>query len=495
MNAPSRSTALQSPSAHSGGFKARLDGYFGVSVRGSNFPREIRGGMATFFAMAYIVVLNPLIIGTAPDKNGDTLGIPQVAAVTALVAGIVCVLMGVVSRYPFAIAAGMGLNAVVAYVLAPVMTWADVMGLLIIEGAILLVLVLTGFRTAVFAIIPGDLKAAISVGVGLFLALIGFVNAGFVRPGEGTPLQLGTGGLDGWPILVFVVGLLLTIGMMVRRVKGAMLIGIIFATILGIVLETVGSIGPRAGADGEVANEVGWSLTVPSIPTSLGQLVSVPDLSLVGQFDLLGSWSSAGVITVVMLLFTLLLADFFDTMGTMVGVANQAGLTDKDGNMAHTREVLVVDAMGTILGGVGSASVNTVYAESAAGVGEGARTGIAPIVTGAMFFVAMFFTPLVGLVPFEAATPVLVVVGFMMMTQVTRIDFSDLGIGIPAFLAIVIMPYTYSIANGIGAAFIGYAFIRLVQGRWRELNPLLWVVVAIFLVHFAESPIKAVLGI
>ncbi|MBB6173787.1 AGZA family xanthine/uracil permease-like MFS transporter [Nocardiopsis mwathae] len=495
MNAPSRSTAEESPSAHGGGFKARLDSYFEVSARGSNFAREVRGGMATFFAMAYIVVLNPLIIGTAPDKNGDTLGIPQVAAVTALVAGVVCVLMGVVSRYPFAIAAGMGLNAIVAYVLAPVMTWADVMGLLIIEGVILLVLVLTGFRAAVFAMIPGDLKCAISVGVGLFLALIGFVNAGFVRPGEGTPLQLGVDGLDGWPVLVFVVGLLLTIGLIVRRVRGALLIGIAFATALGIALEVLRGIGPRVGPDGTVVDETGWSLTVPALPTSLGDLVSMPDLSLVGNFDLLGSWANAGVVTVVMLLFTLLLADFFDTMGTMVGVANQAGLTDEHGNMKRTREVLVVDAMGTILGGVGSASVNTVYAESAAGVGEGARTGIAPMVTGGLFFVAMFFTPLVGLVPFEAATPVLVVVGFMMMTQVTRIDFTDLGIGIPAFLAIVVMPYTYSIANGIGAAFIAFAFIRLVQGRWRELSPLLWIVVAIFVIHFAEAPFSALLGL
>ncbi|HLU95613.1 MAG TPA: NCS2 family permease [Thermobifida alba] len=482
------------PSSRRTGLPATLDRYFKVSERGSNFAREVRGGLATFFAMAYIVVLNPLIIGTAPDINGDTLGIPQVAAVTALVAAISSMLMGVISRYPFAIASGMGLNAIVAYVLAPMMTWSDVMGLVVIEGVIMLVLVLTGFRNAVFNAVPPSLKSAIAVGVGLFLALIGFVNAGFVRPGSGTPVQLGVGGsLDGWPILVFVLGLVATIILMVRRVKGAVLIGIVFATVLGIVIEAVAKVGPKTGADGEV-NDLGWSLTVPEVPTSVGDLVSLPDLSLIGQFNLLADWRSLGIATVLMLLLTLLLADFFDTMGTMVGVASQAGLTDEEGNVPNTQGVLVADAIGTIVGGAASASVATTYAESAAGVGEGARTGVAPIVTGLMFLGALFITPLAALVPFEAATPVLIVVGFMMMTQVTRVDFTDLGIGIPAFLAIVVMPYTYSIANGIGVAFIAYTVVRLAQGRWRDVHPLMLVVSVVFLIHFAEAPIQGLLG-
>ncbi|EOR72623.1 xanthine/uracil permease [Thermobifida fusca TM51] len=476
------------------GFAAALDRYFHVTARGSNFAREIRGGLATFFAMAYIVVVNPLIIGTAPDINGDTLGLERVAAVTALVAAVSSILMGVISRYPFAIASGMGLNAIVAYVLAPMMNWADVMGLVVIEGVIMLLLVFSGFRKAVFNAVPASLKSAIGVGVGLFLALIGFVNAGFVRPGDGTPVQLGVGGsLNGWPILVFVLGFVVTIVLMVRQVKGAVLIGIVFATVLGIVVELFAKVGPRVDEAGQV-NDLGWALNVPTVPTSADDLVSLPDLSLVGQFNLLADWRGVGIATMLMLVLTLLLADFFDTMGTMVGVAGQAGLTDKDGNVPNSQGVLVADALGTVVGGAASASVATTYAESAAGVGEGARTGIAPIVTGLLFIGAMFITPLAVLVPAEAATPVLVAVGFLMMTQITKVDFTDLGIGIPAFLAIVIMPYTYSIANGIGVAFIAYTIVRTAQGRWRDVHPLMLLISLVFLIHFAEAPIQALLG-
>ncbi|GHC78017.1 permease [Nocardiopsis terrae] len=463
-------------------------GFFRISERGSTLGTEIRGGLATFFAMAYIVVLNPLIIGTAEDVNGETLGIPGVAAMTALVAALSCVLMGVVSRYPFAIAAGMGLNAVVAYGIAPLMPWADVFLLIIIEGVLLLILVLTGFRTAVFAAIPPGLKVAIAVGVGLFLALIGLVNAGFVQAGDGTPVQLGSGGLNGWPILIFVIGLLLSIALYVRNVRGALLIGIVVTTVIAIAVETL---------LGDGGDRLGWGLTVPSLPTSAGDLIALPDLSLLGLFaegGLAGRFSDVGVATVVMLVFTLLLADFFDTMGTMVGVAHQGDLADEDGNIEGARGVLTADAFGTLLGGIGSASVATLYAESAAGVGEGARTGVAPIVTGAMFLVSTLFTPLVTLVPFEAATPVLVIVGFMMMTQVTGIDFKDPAIGIGSFLAIIMMPFTYSIANGIGFGLLGYAFVMLVTGRGRRVHPLLWLISVIFLIHFAEAPISALIS-
>ncbi|WP_236567881.1 MULTISPECIES: NCS2 family permease [unclassified Nocardiopsis] len=467
-----------------------IDRYFRISERGSTLGTEVRGGLATFFAMAYIVVLNPLIIGTAEDVNGDTLGIPEVAAVTAVVSAISCLLMGVVSRYPFAIAAGMGLNAVVAYGIAPVMPWSDVFMLIVVEGVILLILVLTGFRTAVFAAIPPGLKVAIAVGVGLFLALIGLVNAGFVQAGQGTPVQLGDGGLQGWPILIFVLGLLVTIALYVRRVPGAMLLGILTATVVAIGVEVA-----LGGGD----NRLGWSLTVPALPTGAGDLVAVPDFSLIGLFteggfNVFGRWSEIGFATVLMLVFTLLLADFFDTMGTMVGVAHQGGLADEDGNIPGSREVLAADAFGTILGGVGSASVATIYAESAAGVGEGARTGVAPMVTGALMLVATLFTPLVSLVPFEAATPVLVIVGFMMLTQVVSIDFKDPALGLGSFMAIVMMPFTYSIANGIGFGLLTYAFVSLVTGRRRQVHPLLWLISLVFLIHFAEAPISALIG-
>ncbi|WP_017613193.1 NCS2 family permease [Nocardiopsis salina] len=489
MNAPT-----PPPSAASAAPRGAIDRYFRITERGSTLGTEIRGGLATFFAMAYIVVLNPLIIGTAEDVNEETLGIPEVAAMTALIGAISCVLMGVVSRYPFAIAAGMGLNAVVAYGLAPLMPWADVFLLVIVEGIVLLILVVTGFRTAVFAAVPPGLKIGIAVGVGLFLTFVGLVNSGFIQsppPDEDIPVQLGAeGSLNGWPILIFVLGLLTAVALHARKVKGALLISIAVATAAAVAVEAF--LGD--GADG-----LGWSLEAPTLPTNLGEVVGWPDLSLLGLFteggfNIVERWSDIGLATVLMLIFTLLLADFFDTMGTMVGVAHQGGLSDEDGNIEGTREVLLVDSAGTVLGGVGSASVATLYAESAAGVGEGARTGVAPIVTGAMFMLATLFTPLVELIPFEAATPVLVIVGFMMMSQVTNVDFTDPAIGIGSFMAIIMMPFTYSIANGIGFGLLAYTFVSLVMGRGRQVHPLMWLISLVFLVHFAEAPIYALIG-
>ncbi|MFL1376198.1 MULTISPECIES: NCS2 family permease [unclassified Nocardiopsis] len=484
MNAPTTSPVTKGPSGP-------LDRFFHISERGSTFGTEVRGGLATFFAMAYIIVLNPLILSSAQDVNGQSLDVPQLVAVTALVSAISSILMGFVSRYPFALAAGMGLNAVVAFTIAPMMTWADVFLLLIVEGIILTILVLTGFRTAVFAAIPGGLKIAIGVGVGLFLTMIGFVNAGFVGGDGGTIVSLGDNGLNTLPILIFVIGLLVTIALYVRKVRGAMLLGIVVSTVLAIVVQTLW--GDR-GEEG-----LGWQLPIytPDLPTSIGDIVALPDFSLIGLFAEGGftdRWAGVGIATVVMLLFTLMLADFFDTMGTMVGVAHQAGLTDENGNLPKTREVLAVDSFGTIFGGLTSSSIATVYAESAAGVAEGARTGIAPIVTGLMMVVATFFAPLVTIVPFEAATPVLIIVGFMMMLPIVKIDFMDPAVGLASFFAIVIMPFTYSIANGIGMAFIVFTFVRLVEGKGRQVHPLMWVISLVFLIHFAEHPIYLLIG-
>lgn len=275
-----------------------------------------------------------------------------------------------------------------------------------------------------------------------------------------------------------------------RKVPGAMLLGIIVSTVIALVVEAL-----LGGGD----NRLGWSLTVPTLPTGGGSLVAVPDFSLIGLFteggfNVVARWSDIGFATVIMLIFTLLLADFFDTMGTMVGVAHQGDLADENGNIPGSREVLAADSFGTILGGLGSASVATIYAESAAGVGEGARTGIAPIVTGALMMLATLLTPLVNMVPFEAATPVLVIVGFMMMTQIVNIDFRDPALGLGSFMAIIMMPFTYSIANGIGFGLLTYAFVSLVMGRGRQVHPLLWLISVVFLVHFAEAPINALIG-
>ncbi|WP_082309953.1 NCS2 family permease [Nonomuraea sp. SBT364] len=457
--------------------------------------REIRGGLATFFTMAYIVVLNPIIIANGTDIDGQVIGdgttpnTALVAAGTAFVAGVLTILMGVIGKVPFAMAAGLGLNAFVTFNIATQMTWEEAMGLVFLEGVIIGVLVLTGLRVAVFKAIPDQLKTAISVGIGLFIALIGFVDAGFVRRAAGTPLEMGiAGNLTSWPILVFIVGLLTTAVLVARKVRGAILIGIVGTTVLAIVVELItksGAFGPE--------NPGGWQLNVPSVPEQIFGLHNV--FSLFTEFDPLGAFSRVSVLLVVLLVFTLLITDFFDTMGTMVGVGRQANLVQEDGTLPRTREILLVDSLGAVAGGAGSVSSNTTYIESAAGVGEGARTGLASVVTGVLFLIAIFFAPLVTVVPYEAAAPALVIVGFLMMTAVREIDWSEYEIAIPAFLTIVIMPFTYSISNGIGAGFISYVLIKVVRGKSRELHPLMWAVAGLFVVYFALGPIKVLLGV
>ncbi|MEV5896097.1 NCS2 family permease [Nonomuraea fuscirosea] len=472
-----------------------IDRFFAISARGSTVSREVRGGLATFFTMAYIVVLNPLILANGKDVTGEFIGdgtvanVPLVAAGTAFVAGVLSILMGVVGRVPFAMAAGLGLNAFVTFSIASVMTWEEAMGLVFLEGVLITILVLTGLRTAVFHAIPAQLKTAISVGIGLFIALIGFVDAGFVRKGAGTPLELGIGGnLTSWPIFVFIVGLLATAAMVARKVKGAILIGIAGTTILAVIVELLAKAG-RSSAD----NPGGWQLNLPAVPDQI--LGFHNPLVLFTEFDPFGGFVRVDVLLAGLFVFTLLITDFFDTMGTIVGVGRQADLVQEDGTLPRTKQILLIDSLGAAAGGAGSVSSNTTYIESAAGVGEGARTGLASVVTGLLFLLAIFFAPLVQVVPYEAAAPALVLVGFMMMTAVRDIDWTDFEIAVPAFLTVVLMPFTYSISNGIGAGFITYVLIKVVRGKAREIHPLLWGVAFLFALYFAIGPIRALIGI
>ncbi len=478
-----------------------LDTFFKISERGSTVGREVRGGFVTFFTMAYIVALNPLIIGLAKDGDGKFLGgsgdhpnLAMVAAMTALMAGILTILMGAVANFPLALATGLGLNTFVAVGIASKMTWADAMGLIIIEGLIITVLVLTGFRTAVFRAVPAQLKIAISVGIGLFITLIGLVDSGFVRrTGAGpVPVTLGdNGNLVGWPIIVFALGLFLMIGLIVKKVKGALLIGISTATVVAIIVEKAFKIGPNFdGATGAV-NPKGWGLNVPKLPS---KIFATPDFSLFGHINLTGAFNRVTVITAVLFVFTLLLSDFFDTVGTVTAIATEAGLIDKNGNIPNNDRILLVDSLAAVGGGLGNISSNTSYIESASGVGEGARTGLASIVTGALFLLTTFLSPLVAVIPYEAATPALVIVGFLMMSQIKDLDWADLGIAIPAFLTMILMPFTYSISVGIGAGFISHVLVRVVQGRAKEVHALLYGVTALFVIYFLQSPISIWIG-
>lgn len=470
-----------------------LDAFFHITERGSTVGTEVRAGVVTFFAMAYIVLLNPLIIGTSPDREGTVLGIPQVAAATALAAGVMCILFGLIAKYPFGIAAGLGINTLVAVTMVGQqgLTWAEAMGLVVIDGIIIVLLAISGFRTAVFNAIPDSMKVAMSVGIGMFIATIGLVDAGFVRriPDAAmttVPVQLGTGGsIASWPTFVFIIGLFICGFMVVRNVRGGLFIGIILTTIVAMIVEAI------TGSGSSADNPQGWSLAVPELPSSFG---GVPDLSIVGNIDLFGAFINIGVISASLLVFTLVLANFFDAMGTMTALGRQAGLAAEDGVLPDMKRALVVEGFGAAVGGGASASSNTVFVDSSAGIADGARTGLANVVTGVLFLLAMFFTPLYEVVPIEAAAPVLVVVGALMMMQVGQIKWNDFSVALPAFLTIVTMPLTYSIANGIGVGFISFALLSLFAGKAKDIHWIMWLISALFVVYFAQGPIMAAIS-
>lgn len=467
-----------------------LERAFRINERGSSMGREIRGGLVTFFAMAYILIVNANILGIGAPEGVSAAAI---ASGTAVVAGIMSILMGVLANFPIAMAAGMGLNAMVTFtlVLGMGLSYGEAMGLIFWEGAIITLLVLTGFREAVFKAVPTQLKVAISVGIGLFIAFVGLINAGIIRPG-GTPVQLGiNGSLAGWPAVVFVFGLLVTIVLYVRKVQGAILLGIASSTVLAIVANAVSNVPLMKDETGAVVNPTGWGLNAPSID---GPLVAMPDLSTFGQVDFFGAFEKLGPLSVVLIVFSLLLADFFDTMGTMVAIGAQAGLLDENGNPPRTRQILIVDSIGAAFGGFAGVSSNTSYIESSAGVGEGARTGLASVVTGVLFLASAFLSPLVEVVPSEAASTALVFVGFLMMTHVLDIDWKDPEIAIPAFLTIAMMPFSYSITVGIGAGFVIWFAIKLAKGKAAQIHPLMWVVALLFVIYFTLGPIQSLLS-
>ncbi|WP_020502113.1 NCS2 family permease [Sciscionella marina] len=477
----------------------KLDGFFKISERGSTVGREVRGGVVTFVTMAYIVLLNPVILGSSSpeaanakrDVLGGILPVNQVSAVTALVAGVLTIAMGLIANYPFAIAAGLGINTLLAASIAPQVTWPEAMGLVVVDGIVIVLLVATGFRTAVFNAVPPPLKSAIAAGIGMYICLIGFVDAGFVRripdsANTTTPVQLGiNGSIASWPTLVFVLGLLGTGILVARKVRGAILLGVLGTTVLSIIVEAFAHAGKSNGT-----NAKGWNLSYPAVPH---QVLGLPDLSLVGDISF-GAWTRLPMITVVLLVFTLVVANFFDAMGTMTGIGKEAGYLDEKGQFPGIGKALFVEGLGAVAGGAASASSNTVFVESTSGVAEGARTGLANVVTGGLFLVAMFLTPLYEIVPVEAAAPALVVVGAMMMGQVAGIDFRDFTVALPAFLTIVVMSFTYSIANGIGAGFISYVLLQSCSGKARSVHPLMWVVAVAFLAYFGVGPLQQTLS-
>ena len=471
--------------------QSAIDRYFEITQRGSTLGTEIRGGIVTFATMAYIVILNPIILTGVADMNGTTLNFGAVGAATALAAAVMTILFGLISRLPFAFAAGLGINAFVAFSVAGEVTWPEAMALVVINGLIIVLLAATGLRKMIFDAVPIQLKIAITVGIGLFIAFIGFVNAGFVTSRENPPVGLGIhDSIATIPTLLFVLTLLVTAILVARKVKGALLIGLVGGTVVAVIVEAIWKIGPKFSDAG--VNAGGWGLTVPALD---GSPFSIPDLSLVGAISFGFDFGKVSIIALVMIVFTLVFSNFFDAMGTMTGLAKEAGLADEKGDFPRIKSALIVEGVGAVVGGATSSSSTTVFIESGSGIGEGARTGFANIVTGLLFVLAMFLTPLTQIVPTEIAAAALVIVGAMMMAQIKHVDLSDFRVLVPVFLTATVMPLTYSIANGIGAGFVSWVVIGALSGKARTISPLLWIVAGGFVLFFARGPIEAMFGI
>ena len=468
----------------------RLDRFFEITARGSTIAAEARGGLVTFIAMAYIIVLNPIILAGPEDVTGTQLEFAQVSAVTALAAGVMTILFGVVARLPFAFAAGLGINSFLATSAVGTLTWAEAMGLVVINGMIIVALAVTGLRQLVFDAVPMPLKLAITAGIGLFILFIGLVDAGFVSAtGVSSPPvglgESGRGSITTVPTLVFVLTLLVTAILVARQVRGGILIGLAAGTAGAVLIESIWHLGSA------VDNPGGWKLSVPSLS---GSPFALPDLSLLGAFSFDG-FGRIGTLAATVVVFTLVFANFFDALGTLTGLSREAGLADDRGNFPRLRSALIVEGVGAVGGGMASASSNTVFIESGAGIGEGARTGLANLVTGALFLAAMFVAPLASVVPTEVAAAALVTVGAMMVSHLRHIDISEFSVALPVVLKVAVMPLTYSIANGIGVGFVSWVVLRAAVGKAREVSPLLWIVAAGFLLYFAREGVESVFGV
>jgi len=450
-----------------------LSRYFGFSARKTDLGTEVRAGVTTFMVMAYIIFVNPVILGFTgvPGLQGKGLPFAATLTVTCLTAGLLSIAMGLASNYPLALAAGMGLNAVVAFELVAGrgLSWPQAMTVVLLEGLVITLLVMTRFREAVMDAVPIGLKRAISVGIGLFIAFIGFFTAGFVVKPAAGPLPVGLGTLKGLPIVVFLLGFFLTAWLMARRTRGALLLGILGTTVIAIVLNEA-----FAGGQG---------FATPGAARLPRAIVQAPDFSTFGRVDF-GFFATLGVLTAVLVTFSIMLSDFFDTMGTIIGVGGRGGFLDAQGRLPRANRVLLVDSLGAAFGGYTNSSSNTTYIESAAGVADGARTGLASVVVGLLFLAAMFFSPLASVIPAQATAPALIIVGFFMMSIVRDIPWDDYEEAIPAFMTMLAMPFTWSITSGIGAGFITYTAIKLLRGKGRQLHLMVYLASAAFVVYF-----------
>jgi adenine/guanine/hypoxanthine permease len=475
-----------------------LERRFGFARNGTTLARDTLAGATTFVVMSYIIFVNPTILSLAGIKGLEDKGLPfaGVLTVTCLVAGVMTVVMGLYTNRAYALAPGLGINAIVAFTLVGRLglSFPAAMGLIVLEGCLVTLLVLTGLREAIMRAIPLELKKAIAIGIGLFIAFIGLFNAGVVVKPPVEPVALAH--VRTWPVFVTLLGLAITIALRARGFRGDLLVGIIATTL--------------------IATFVNWANDYDVFSTGARwphDVVQHPDFSLLGNFDfdafsrIGGSTGAAAAISASIWVFTLFLSDFFDTMGTLIGVGKTAGYLDREGNLPELRKPLLVDSVAAAAGGAASSSSATTYIESGAGVAAGGRTGWTAVVAGLLFFPFMFFAPLIGMVPPQATGPALVIVGWLMISSLTEleedaeaaegrggggrrlagIDFHDLALGLPAALVILVMPFTFNISNGIGFGFVAYVLIRLAQGDWRRIHPFMFAAAAAFVAYFVAG--------
>ena len=477
-----------------------LERFFKFKANGTTLRRDTLAGLTTFMVMAYIIFVNPSILSFAGIPSLAPKGLPFAAVLTStcLVAAVMTLIMGLYTNRAYALAPGLGINAVVAFslVAAGGLTMKGAMGIVVMEGIVITILVLTGLRTAIFKAIPLPLKKAIAIGIGFFILFIGLVDGGIVIVGSASSTPVLLGDLIGVPVAVTLFGLFVTIIMLARKWKAAILLGILSSTILAIILNYAYHKNPFGAS----------TAVIPS------KIFAAPDFSLVGKFDF-SSFSKLGIAATILWVFSLMLSDFFDTMGTLIGVGGQAGYLDKNGDLPDVVKPLVVDSVAAIAGGMVSSSSATTYIESGSGVGVGGRTGWVGVIIAVLFFIAMFFSPIAGVVPASATAPALIIVGFMMMRTLTEgegmaehedsghkkpfsgIDFSDISFGLPAVLIMTIMPLTYSITNGIGAGFIAYCVIKIAQGKGKAVSWMMYAASFGFLIYFAFPFIRKVFNI
>ncbi|OPY28712.1 MAG: Permease family protein [Methanocella sp. PtaU1.Bin125] len=474
--------------AKPGSLMAFLDSYFHISERKSSVRIEVLAGLTTFMTMAYIIILNPIIL-TAGGATG--LNFDMVFVGTCVAAAIATIVMGLYAKYPFALAAGMGLNSVVAYglILGMGLTWQQAMGIIILEGIIITILVLTNLREMVMNAIPKSLKLAIGAAIGLFIAFIGFYDSKIMVANPVTLIQFGN--LANPFVMVAILTLFIIIAMMALKIRGSILYGIIISSVLALaaclVANQMGYAFNAYGVMGVPSEITALPAGLSNVPAGItAQIVEIPD---VGGFvnvvvEIVTAIPQDLKLSLIPVILAIMMVDFFDTMGTVVAVADKGNLLDKSGKLPKLNRVLLVDSLAAVTGGLFGASSNTSYVESASGVAAGGRTGLASVVVGLLFLVALFFVPLGYIVPTAAAAPALIIVGYLMITSIKDIAWDRVEDALPAFITIVTMVFTFSISKGIGAGFITYVVVKVFTGKWKDIHPLMWLAAIMFALYF-----------